>query len=78
MGESALANSASLNLSLYDIVPILEGGEDCARSRRKANIVERCAAHGGRWIKVVAKHDVHTTFRIECWVIIHLDEAERP
>ncbi len=78
LGDSALASSASLNISLYDIIPILEGGEDCSQSRRKAGIVERCSIFGGRWIKVVAKHEIHFTYRIECWLITHLDETERP
>ncbi len=78
MSRPALAFSISAKLPLNEILVIMEDGIDCARSRRKRGIIERCATYGGKWIKVVAQHTVHRKYGEECWLILHLDETERP
>ncbi len=78
LGPDAIAASRELNISLHDIIPILRGGEDCAGSRRRPNTLVRCARFGGKWIKIVARHDIHRRTMVECWLIVHLDETGRP
>lgn len=78
LSGTALHTSASKNMTLYDIVAILEEGEDCAQSQRRSNTIERCATYRKERIKVVAMHTLHRRTGEECWLIVHLDEMERP
>ena len=78
LAGGALRVSASKRMTLYDIVAILEEGEDCAQSGRRPGVIERCATHRREWIKVVAEHTIHRRTGEECWLILHLDETERP
>lgn len=77
LAGSAYRVLISKGMSLYDVVTILEEGEDCAQSRRKANTIERCATYRKEWVKVVAVQRFHQKFGEDCWLVIHLDEAEK-
>ena len=39
---------------LWDVLEILERGYDCSRSKRKANVLERCIRRGNSVFKAVA------------------------
>lgn len=39
---------------LWDVLEILEMGYDCSRSKRKANVLERCIRRGDSVFKAVA------------------------
>ncbi len=43
-----------LGYDLRFVKHVLEEGHDCAASRRRANIIERCVARKGKEIRVVA------------------------
>ncbi len=62
-----------LNMTLTDVVEILETGFNCARSRRKAGILERCVFKGGKVRKVVVEKKM-TANGFEYWEIRHAGE----
>jgi hypothetical protein len=39
---SATRELLKLNMDLYDVLEILENGYDCAKSKRKHEVLERC------------------------------------
>ncbi len=59
---------------LSDVKEILEGGYDCAASKRKQNIIERCVRKGRKEYKaVIARTEVTYPdgFREIVWRLIH-------
>lgn len=62
---------AETRLDLWDVKEILENGFDCSRSKRKANIEEKCIRVGDKIIKVVAEL-VESENGIEFWELRHV------
>lgn len=63
---------------ISDVKEILEEGYDCAASRRKQNIIERCIRKGTKEYKVViAKAEVTYPdgFRETVWRLIHVGKT---
>lgn len=50
---SASRELAEHGKDLYDVLEILDKGYDCARSRRKKDIIERCCRKGSKEYKAV-------------------------
>jgi len=63
---------ARLNTDLTEILEILEYGYDCARSRRKKNVLEKCMNFGNKTIKVAAVMNYNNFYRTDCWLITHV------
>lgn len=51
--HAAQAELDKLGMDLSAVMDILENGYDCAASRRKANIIERCKMRKGKELRVV-------------------------
>ncbi len=63
---------ARLNKDLIEILEILQYGYDCARSKRKKNILEKCMGFGNKTIKVVVAMTYNNFYKTECWLITHV------
>jgi len=67
-------------LDLYDVVEVLNKGYDCARSKRKKNIIERCTDRKNKTIKVVVIRTISRYpdgFQEEVWRLIHVGRFTR-
>lgn len=53
--KSAFMELAKLDMDFFDVKAVLEHGFDCARSRRKKDIEERCVRKGRKVLKVVVE-----------------------
>jgi len=70
---TAAANKelAKLNLLLSDMAVILEEGYECARSKRKKNVLERCVRKNKKTLKAVVVKSYNHSMETECWLLIH-------
>ncbi|MEE8167765.1 MAG: hypothetical protein V3T58_02690 [Candidatus Hydrothermarchaeales archaeon] len=59
-------------LLIHDIVEILENGYDCARSRRGADVYERCVDTKNKTLKVVVARSYNYDLKSEVWVVTHV------
>lgn len=59
-------------LLIHDMIEVLETGYDCARSRRRENVVERCVNAKNKTLKVVAARSYNYDMESEVWVITHV------
>ncbi len=66
--KAAIKEMDFLNLDTFDLKEILDEGFDCERSKRKANIVEKCKIFKNKVIKVVLV-DVEAY-----WLIVHVGQ----
>ncbi len=66
------------NLMLRDILDILEHGYDCAKSKRKKGIIERCMDHKRKTTKVVIAKSYNYSLDSEAWVLIHVGVITKP
>ncbi len=66
------------NLMLRDILDILEQGYDCAKSKRKKGIIERCLDRKRKTTKVVIVKAYNYSLDSEAWVLIHVGVITRP
>ena len=66
------------NLILRDILDILEQGYDCAKSKRKKGIIERCLDRKRKTTKVVIARAYNYSLDSEAWVIIHVGVITKP
>lgn len=72
LSATALSVSIAKRMTLYDILAILEEGEDNPDSQRYPDVVEKCATYRKEKTKVVAVHTYHRKMDEECWLIVHL------
>ena len=68
----ALDEMCREDLLIHDVIEILENGYDCARSRRKRDIVERCMDRKSKTLKVVVAKSYNYDLKSEVWVITHV------
>jgi type II secretory pathway component PulF len=61
--KHALDEMDNAGIDMYKAVEILEEGFDCARSKRKANVFERCITRGSKVLKVVVA-DIGSYYKI--------------
>jgi type II secretory pathway component PulF len=61
--KHALDEMDNAGIDMYKAVEILDEGFDCSRSKRKANVVERCITRGNKVLKVVVA-DVGSYYKI--------------
>lgn len=66
------------NLILRDILGILEQGYDCAKSKRKKGIIERCLDRKRKTMRVVIARAYNYSLGYEAWVIIHVGVTTKP
>jgi len=60
-----------LHFNIPDAIGVLEDGYDCARSKRKKNVLEKCVKKGNKAIKIVAARCYNNFLKKEAWLIIH-------
>ena len=79
MTQHATEQAYRLDLDVYDVAAILEGGYDCERSRRKPGIRERCSRWRRSWIRVVTSLEPsdHTDGE-NAWIITAIKPTEEP
>ncbi len=68
--KSVRSELQSLCLDLYNVVEILELGYDCAASKRKEGIIERCIDVKRKTIKAVVDKSFNYSLQTEVWVIV--------
>lgn len=63
-----------LGMDLWDVVEVLKEGYDCARSKRKSGIVEKCKGEGKRMVKVVVQEgkEIAEGELVDIWVLRHV------
>ena len=66
------------NLSLRDILDVLEQGYDCAKSKRKKGIIERCLDRKKKTTRVVIVKAYNYSLESEVWVVIHVGITSKP
>ena len=66
------------NLSLRDIRDVLEQGYDCAKSKRKKGIIERCLDRKKKTTRVVILKAYNYSLDSEVWVVIHVGITSKP
>ena len=64
-------------LMIHDVIEVLETGYDCARSRRRENIVERCVDVKNKILKAVVARSYNYDMESEVWVITHVGRFTR-
>ena len=60
------------NLTLPEVVYILENGFDCSASQRKKEVVERCVMVGKKQLKAVAIFSYNYSLQTDCWALVHV------
>ncbi|MCK4327729.1 MAG: hypothetical protein KAW41_04600 [Candidatus Diapherotrites archaeon] len=60
-----------LHFTVHDAIEVLEEGYDCARSKRKKNVLEKCVKKGNKTIKIVVARCYNSFLKKEAWLIIH-------
>jgi hypothetical protein len=78
LSNTAYRNALFLQMTLSDIIAILEEGMEPPGRRRRAGVVERCATYRREWVKVVAIRDFRYSTKEECWLIVHVDTTGKP
>lgn len=65
-----------LGMDLWDVVEVLESGYDCAKSRRKKGVYEKCVRKGRKTVKVVVEEgeEILPDERASIWVLRHVGE----
>lgn len=64
-------------LMIHDVIEVLETGYDCARSRRRENIVERCVDVKNKILKAVVARSYNYDMKSEVWVMTHVGRFTR-
>lgn len=64
-------------LMIHDIIEVLEAGYDCARSKRREGVIERCVDAKNKKTKVVAVRSYNYDTKSEVWVITHVGRFTR-
>ncbi|WP_456474230.1 hypothetical protein [Candidatus Pyrohabitans sp.] len=70
--RTALEEMYREDLLIHDVVEILENGYDCARSRRKRDVIERCVDRKSKTLKAVVAKSYNYDMESEVWVITHV------
>ncbi len=52
-------------LMIHDVIEVLDAGYDCARSRRKEGVIERCVDEKNKTLKVVAARSYNYDMKSE-------------
>ncbi len=69
---SATRELLKLNMDIYDVLEILEKGFDCAKSKRKQEVFERCVKKKNKIFKVVVVKDEWRWSGEKVWTITHV------
>ena len=69
---SATRGLLKLNMDLYDVLEILENGYDCAKSKRKPEVLERCIKKKNKVVKVVVVEDEWRWSGKKVWTLTHV------
>ena len=69
---SATRDLLKLNMDLYDVLEILEKGFDCATSKRKLEVFERCIKKKKKIFKVVVVKDDWRWSGEKVWTLTHV------
>lgn len=70
--DAAMRELFASRMDLIDVKEVLESGYDCAGSKRKEGVVEKCIDKKGEMIKVVVARGYNYTLKTECWVVTHV------
>lgn len=68
--DHALEKSVQLQMSIYDIITILDYSYDCLEIRREKDKFERCSSWKGNDIKIVFKKEYSGWTECVSWIII--------
>ena len=72
--DHAYEKAFKINLSMWDIVQILEYSDDCMDSKREKGVFERCTKWAGNDIKIVFKKSFSLWLNCQSWFIITIIE----
>jgi hypothetical protein len=75
--DAAMRELFDSKMDLIDVKEILELGYDCAKSKRKKEVLERCLERKGKSIKVVVAKGYNYSLKTDCWVVIHVKGIKR-
>lgn len=64
-------------MDLDDVAKVLKEGYDCARSKRRKGVLEKCIDRGNKTIKVVVQRGNIELDGQDCWELIHVGKFTR-
>lgn len=75
--KNVLDELVKYGMDLDDVAEILNEGYDCARSKRRKGVLERCIDKGKKTIKVVVQRGFIELDGKECWELIYVGKFSR-
>jgi len=74
--DSAMRELMKEEQTLYDVVEILEEGQDAPR-KRKTGTIEKWLDKGKKTFNVVIAKDYDNISKEDCWVLIHFGKFSK-
>lgn len=68
--DHAAEKSMQLQMSIYDIIAVLDDSYDCLMNKREKDKFERCSSWKGKDIKIVFKKGYSGWTECVSWIII--------
>jgi hypothetical protein len=75
--RSAMNEMSELGMTLWDVLEVLEYGQDCYASKRRNGTLERCLDKGKRTTKVVVIRSHNWSLCTDVWALVHVGQIAR-
>ncbi|HLD18628.1 MAG TPA: hypothetical protein VJB90_01300 [Candidatus Nanoarchaeia archaeon] len=76
ISDSAMRELMHEGKTIYDVIEILEEGQDAPR-KRKQGTIEKWLNKGKKTYNAVIVKDYHEILKEDCWVLIHFGKFSR-